>query len=437
MTRPLVCLFLFLAIFYAGTAYPQPKVYIDINAPGFRSFPLAIAEFKNLGLDQDSLQITKKLSQVLSNDLEMSGLFRLVDPVLFLEDPRKAGLTVKEIDFRDWSAIGVEGLVKGGIYIRGQELKTEFRLFDVFQQTQIVGVRYSGNLEDWRRMAHKFANEVIARLTGEEGVFDTRIAFVADVGKAKEIFVADYDGHNLKGITKNGSLNLSPSWDPTGDRILFTSYISGNPDLYLTSVYGGTPTRVARWDGLNLGGQWSPATNRIALTLTKDGNPEIYTMNPDGSGLKRLSNHYGVDVSPVWSPDGKQLAFVSDRAGSPQIYIMSADGSGARRLTFEGRYNASPAWSPRGDKIAFSGTADGSFNIFIINTDGSGLTRLTHGDADDLNPSFSPDGRYIIYSSKRAGKSRLYIVSIFGGNARRIEVPVENAMRPVWSPRLK
>ncbi|MEE8448401.1 MAG: Tol-Pal system beta propeller repeat protein TolB, partial [Thermodesulfobacteriota bacterium] len=370
-------LLLISVMFFNGLAFGQPKVYLDITSPSFRRLPLAIAEFKNLGLGYDVQGLRKKIQEVISNDLEMSGLFQLLDPALFLEDPRRAGITKNQTDFRDWSAIGAEALVKGGLYIRNQELKAEFRLYDVYRHNQISGVRYSGILSDWRRMAHKFANEIIATFTGEKGIFDTKIAFVGEVGKAKEIFIMDYDGYNVRRLTHNDSISVIPSWSPDGEKLLFTSYVSGNPDLYLAGLDGGKVIRLSRWPGLNLGGRWSAPANRIVLTLTKDGNPEVYTMKVDGSDLRRLTNHWGIDVSTHWSPDGKQLAFVSDRSGRPQIYIMKANGSKARRLTFKGRYNASPVWSPRGDKIAFTGVSKGRFSLFLINTVGSGLVQLT------------------------------------------------------------
>lgn len=440
MTRKSRAAALFLAaglIFFTNLSWAQPKIYIDITSPTFRRLPLAIAEFKNLGLGYDAKGLAKKMPEVLSRDLEMSGLFQILDPVLFLEDPRRAGITKEEIDFRDWSAIGAEALVKAGLYIRDEELKVEFRLFDVFRQSQITGVRYTGVVDDWRRMAHRIANEIIARFTGEEGVFDTRIAFVARQGPAREIYIMDYDGFSLRPLTRNGSINVSPSWWGNGDRVLFTSYMRGNPDLYLASLDGASQVRLSGWPGLNLGAQWSAAAKKIALVLTKDGNSEIYTMNQDGTSLVRLTNHWAIDVSPSWSPDGKEIAFVSDRSGSPQIYIMKSDGTGLRRLTFEGRYNASPAWSPRGDKIAFPGMVEGRFNLFTINPDGSGLARLTSGANDDQGPSFSPDGRFIVYSSKKGDKSSLYIVHASGGAPRRIEINVADASRPVWSPRLR
>ena len=418
-----------------GVGAEQPKVYLDIYSPAIRRFPIALPEFKDMGADRNVSQMAKGVPEVLGNDLELTGLFRILDPILFLEDP-KAGITKEETDFSAWMAIGAEALVKGGIYLKGDELKIEFRLFDVFQQRQITGVRYNGSPQEWRRMAHKFANEIMYRLTGEEGAFDTMISFVGDVGGAKEIFVMDYDGYNLKRLTRTGSINLSPSWSPEGDKLLFTSYMSGNPDLYLLNLRGGDMTRLAGFAGLNIGGRWSPKGDKITLTLTKDGNPDIYTMKPDGSGLKRLTNHWGIDVSSVFSPDGKQIAFVSDRSGSPQVYIMNADGSNVRRLTFEGNYNTTPVWSPRGDKVAFTGGGDGGFSIFLINPDGTGLVRLTDGSADDRYPSFSPDGRFIVYSSRRGGKSRLYIVNVNGSYKKRIEVPLD-ASHPSWSPRLK
>ncbi len=435
MRRLLIIIWLVLPL---GVAWAQqPKVYLDIYSPAFRRFPIAITELKDSGSTGDVDQVRKGIVEVLGNDLEISGLFRILDPILFLEDPKRAGITKDKINFTDWVAINAEALVKGGVQLKGEDLKIEFRLFDVFRQRQIIGVRYTGSKDDWRRMTHKFANEIIARFTGEAGVFDTMLTFIGTVGDAKEIFIMDYDGYGLRRLTKTGSINISPNWSPDGKNILFTSYLRGSPDLYLLRLEEGKLLRVAGFPGLNLAADWSPKGDKIALTLTKDGNAEIYVMNADGSGMKRLTDHWAIDISPTWSPDAKSIAFVSDRSGSPQIYIISAKGGKPRRITFQGRYNASPAWSPRGDKIAFSGSFNGRFGILLINPDGTGLTRLTHSDADDRYPSFSPDGRYIAFSSKKGGKSRLYIASVNGSLQRRIEIPLDHASHPAWSPRLR
>jgi TolB protein len=216
---------------------------------------------------------------------------------------------------------------------------------------------------DERRMANRFADEVIATFTGERGPFDSQIAFLSTrAGRFKNVYVMAADGEDVRRVTDENTLNLSPSWAPDARSLILTSFRSGNPDLYSVGLNRGAWSRLSALRGLNLGGHWSPDGRQIAVTLEFDGNPEVAILNPDGSIARRLTDHWAVDVSASWSPDGTQLVFCSDRAGSPQIYVMGADGSGVRRISNAGRYNTSPAWAPKGDRIAYATRADGAIS---------------------------------------------------------------------------
>jgi len=407
---------------------------IDVTHPG-ALYPIAIPKFKNLDGKPDPYNISGKMAEIISNDLAFTGLFRILDPASFLEDPQKSGITADDIDFQSWLVIGAQGLVKGGFSQKGGEIIIEARLFDVTQATTLVGRRYVGTKETLRKIAHKFANQIYYTLTGELGIFETKIAFVKAEGKQKEIYIMDYDGYNESRFSYHGAITLSPRWSPDGNWIMFTSYRGGRANLILKDLgtrkeYLASPYQ----QDLNLSPAWSPDGTEIALTLKKDGNPEIYVMDRQGKSVRRLTNDRGIDVSPTWSPDGQRIAFVSNRSGSPQIYIMDRFGRNVQRITFEGSYNSEPDWSPRGDKIVYSSQKENGFQICTINPDGTGNIQLTWEGSNE-SPKWSPDGRHIIFTSTRAGGKQLFAMLANGTNVRQLTKGGIN-FSPSWSPSL-
>ncbi|OGL39217.1 MAG: Tol-Pal system beta propeller repeat protein TolB [Candidatus Schekmanbacteria bacterium GWA2_38_11] len=413
------------------------KVYIDINSPSLRKFPIAISEFKNMGNVKEQEKLDKILRGTLSSDLEFSGFFALIDPKNFSQSAAEEGITGQEINFRKWALTGAELLIKGGLTQKGDSIAVEARLFDTAQGQFITGKRYSGKIDDLRKMAHKFANEILLKLSGTEGVFETKIAFVSNEGGNKEIYVMDYDGYNIRKLTSNKSINLAPNWSPDGKKLIYASFKSKYPKLYLLDLFLYKESNLLNRKGLTLGGSWCKVNNKIAVSLSTDGNSEIYSMKPDGSNLKRLTDNFAIDVSPSWSPDGKWLAFTSSRSGTPQIYVMDSEGKNLRRLSFEGNYNASPSWSPKGDKIAFTSQQNGLFDIFVINADGSELRRLTYNSGNNESPSWSPDGRFIAFSSNRNGRSKIFIMNADGSNQKLVGSTKGDETNPSWAPVLE
>jgi TolB protein len=413
---------------------PAPAiVYLDVDQPK-ALFPIAIAQFKNLDGNPDILNVAKNMESVISWDLEFTGLFKILDPAGFLEDPKNAGLTAEDINFQNWSTIGAQGLVKGGFTRKGKEVIIEGRLFDVLAARFLVGRRYIGSEETQRRIAHKFANLIYSTLTGEEGLFETRLAFVKEENKQKEVYLMDFDGFNEKRFSFHGSLALSPRWSPDGNWIAFTTYKGGNPNLYIKDLVSHKEILISRSPGLNISPAWSPDGTELAVTMSKDGNPEIYTVDRQGKVLRKLTDSGAIDVSPTWAPGGNTLAFVSDRDGSPQIFTMDKNGGNVKRITFEGKYNSEPDWSPRGDKIVYSSRRDGGFQICLINPDGTGEIQLTAG-GDNESPKWSPDGRHIVYSSTRAGGRQIFSMLANGTNVKQLTKKGKN-YSPSWSPPL-
>ncbi|NWF56408.1 MAG: Tol-Pal system beta propeller repeat protein TolB [Syntrophaceae bacterium] len=426
------------------------KVYIDIRSPSFRKFPLAIFPFQSLLPTNREMQLGERATEILKNDLDISGFFTLIAPSEGAEktglpaaggDPSakpgedRLGAGPQPLNFQPWANLGAEALVVGNLFYRDGSLTLEARLYDVVKKELIVGKRYVGEITDLSRMVHRFADEIIYALTGEQGFFQTKIIFVSQAGGFKELYMMDYDGRNVFPITNHKSTCLSPRVSPDGRWVLFTSYKFGNPDLFLKDLQTGEEKRISSHPGLNISPAWSPDGKRIALTLSKDGNSEIYAMNPDGSGLTRLTNHPDIDVSPTWSPDGQRIAFVSSRGGTPQIYVMSANGQNVQRLTFEGNYNTHPAWSPRGERIAFDASMGGGRNICLMNSDGSDLRVLTANMGQCEMPSWSPDGRHLVFSATRDGDPRIFLMNAEGTRIKRLTFQKGSDTYPYWVPR--
>ena len=402
------------------------RVYIDIDSPSLPKFPIAITDFY-CPVDREGHSIW--FPDQLGKLLKLTGYFQVIDKKAFL-DTGTGG-----IRFADWTAIGAESLVKGAVRNEGNILSSDFHLFDVTQGKSLVFKRYTGTARDKRAMVMRFASEIMLALTGEAGVFDTRIAFAGKKGKNSEIFTINFDGTDLTRLTNYRALSILPHWSPDGRRISFTSYKRGNPDLFVIEARGGPDHLLSNESGLNLCGPWSSDGRSLLVTLSRDGNEELYVFNQLNGKKYRLTNDTSIDVSPCWSPDGTKVAFVSNRSGSPQIYVMDANGYNVKRITYEGNYNTSPRWSPKGDKIVFEGMRGGNFQILTMNPEGGQLTQLTGSGRND-SPSWSPDGRYIAFVSTTGGKSRLCIMNSNGSNFRIIHSGMDKYMYPNWSPHL-
>jgi len=411
---------------------------IEIEGASFRPFPIAVPDFKPRS--GDSADLGRELAAVLRDDLAMSGLFQVLDPRSFIASPEREGVTVGTIAFPAWLNVGADGLVKVLIDKNGSTLGVEVHAFDVVRGREIFKQQFDSAGQP-RRLAHRIADALINHYTGEKGLFLSRIAYVERRGRSKDICVMDVDGHNASCVVRNNFINLLPAWDGAG-ALLFTSYLSGNTDLFRVDLGSGAVTPVSQTPGLNTGASVAPDGRRVALTLSKDGNSEIYVVDRDGKNPRRLTNEpWAIDSSPAWSPDGKQIAFVSDRTGNPQLYVMDADGGNQRRLTFQGNYNQTPAWSPRGDRIAFTARDERNvFDVFTIEVAGGRVQRITQDQGNNEEPSWAPNGRLLAFSSDRQGAKAIWLADPQGNNQRRISQQSAACLAPAWSsllPELK
>lgn len=426
-----VCLFL-------GGAGKADALTIDITKAGLDPLPIAIPEFVEVtgpDLAKKGSELGRGITSVVTADLERSGLFRPLNPKSFIPDPVNVWRLRQSPRFRDWRLLGAETLVTGAVQVQGVRLVADFYLYDVFQGRPVGrGKRFTARVRDWRHIAHRIADEIYSRLTGEKGYFASRIAFVAKKDGKKWTALMDQDGANLVGLAKEGDLVLTPRFSPNGESLFYLSYETGTPRIFQWELYTGKKKLLAGFPGLNSAPAWSPDGEKMAMTLTKDGNAEIYLMDLKDRSLTRLTHNRAIDTSPSFSPKGDKIVFNSNRGGSPQLYVMDVDGSDVERITFEGRYNAAPVWSPRGDQIAFVMGGGGRFKIAVIDPKGRRVRALTDSWMDE-SPVWSPNGRVILFSRQRGDETQLYTIDVTGHNERRVRLPDGiQGSDPSWSP---
>lgn len=400
-------------------SFAEAKVYIDISSPAIKKVPVAISEFTGpQGGD---------ISGVIRDDLDFTGIFLCLDRNSFLEAPSQP------FDQRNWSVIGADAVVKGKVTASEKELTAEVFLFDVASGRDIFRKEYQADASLLRPLAHAIANDIYRQMTGESGMFRTRIAFVERKAGQDGLYLADWDGRRERGLGIRGSVLLSLHWSRDGSRLLYSAERYRQWGIYLINFKKMTEEKVFSSKGTNIAGDFSSNADEIMFSSSRTGTPNLYVYNIRTLKLSRLTSSRGIDVSPSLSPDGSQVCFVSDRHGTPQLFIMNRNGHNVRRLTFNGSYNTSPSWSPKGDRIAFSGRQGSRNQIFIIAPDGTGLTQLT-GKGNNEDPSFSPDGRYIVFSSDRDGEKGVYIMRSTGEAQKRISPKGVRSFGPRWSP---
>ncbi|TRD21664.1 Tol-Pal system beta propeller repeat protein TolB [Palleronia caenipelagi] len=383
---------------------------------------------------------TSQISDLIAEDLVGTGLFRRIGSEAFIAPVTEFSPSVT---YANWKAINAQALITGAVSADGAGgLTVQFRLFDVFSEAPLgQGLQLQGTEAGWRRLAHKVADAIYGRITGESGYFDSRVVFVSEQGpknaRQKRLAVMDYDGANVQYLTDASSLVLAPRFSQDGNRVLYTSYESGFPQIYQMTV-GATnkvPLPVPA-DGMSFAPRYAPDGNTVVFSAAINGNTDLYRLRPGGQA-ERLTSAPSIETAPSYSPDGSQIVFESDRSGTPQLYVMPASGGEAQRISFgAGRYGT-PVWSPRGDLIAFTKQNDGRFHIGVMRTDGSNERLLTASFLDE-GPTWAPNGRVLMFTRESAGANgqpALYSVDVSGRNLRKVPTP-SAASDPAWSPLL-
>lgn len=432
-------------------------LYIKITEGNVKRSLMALPPFQFVGSPktaQSGVRVGKELYDVFRNDMDVSGYFEFIKSDAFLEDTSKVGLKPAPgepggFNFASWKQIGTEFLVRVGYRVLDGDLVVDAYTYYVPQAKLVLGKTYRAKSSDVRTVAHTFANDLVKAVTGQKGMFTTKLVVSRSTRPSqKEIFVMDWDGANATQVSNHKSISLSPTWSPDGKSIAYSSFAyhpkkkSRNLDLFTFELQSARRYLVSYRTGINSGANYCPDNKHLLLTISQNQNPDIYKMSIDGNSLTRLTTGRNgeMNVEPAMSPDGSKVAFSSTRSGRPMIYIMNSDGTGATRVTFAGDYNSTPAWSPDGKKIAFAAMDKTHFDIFIMNSDGTNMARLTSAKksngkmANNEDPSFSPDGRHILFRSDRTGKYQLYLVSLDGENEHRITFDQHEYFKPRWSP---
>ncbi|MGE5343564.1 MAG: Tol-Pal system beta propeller repeat protein TolB [Candidatus Omnitrophota bacterium] len=410
-----------------SSLHAQQEVTIHITE-GVPLVPVAIPEFTVKTNSPAAQTIKSEIYDTLCNDLQYSRVFKLIPKDYYSYIPK---FTPDNIRFKDWASIQANILIVGEI-----DAPTENRIvfsmnvYDVQSEKFIFSRNFGGEKEFTRLIAHRGSDEMM-KYFGEKPIFTTKLVFVSSRDGNNEVYVMDYDGARQKRITFNNFLDMLPSWSSDNEKILYTSYKQGTPDLLMYNLFTGkTETLASR--GTNYSADWSPEADRIVYTSTRSGNAEIYVRDMKTGKEKQLT--FGkviINSTPSWSPNGQEIVFTSQRSGTPQIYLMDAEGTNVRRITLQGGYHDSPVWSPDGTRIAYVSRIESRFDIYVFTIKDNTIYKLTESAGRNENPTWSPDGRHIIFASNRTGAYHLYSVDYDGTNLKQLTFHGENKM-PKW-----
>ncbi|WP_350335160.1 Tol-Pal system beta propeller repeat protein TolB [Coralliovum pocilloporae] len=429
--------FLSLAVVVGLATFSNPAqavLKLQITEGVVEPLPIALPNFIGAGGDA---QVGQDITEVITSNLQRSGLFRPIDPQAFIS--RDAGPD-RTPQFQNWRVLEAQALVVGKITSQPDgRLKAEFRLWDVFAGQQMLGQQFFTPQSNWRRLAHIISDAIYERLTGEKGYFDTRIVFVSEDGpkdkRVKRLAIMDQDGANVRYLTNGNDLVLTPRFSPSRQEVTYMSFGNDRPRVYLLNIETGQREVVGNFPGMTFAPRFSPDGHKVIMSLQQEGNANIFTMDLRSRRTTRLTNSASIDTGPSYSPDGRQIVFESDRGGSQQLYVMNADGSNQRRISFGDGSYSTPVWSPRGDLIAFTKRSGGQFLIGVMKTDGSGERILTEGYHNE-GPTWAPNGRVLMFFRDIPGPNggpRLWSIDLTGRNELRMDTSTF-ASDPAWSP---
>jgi TolB protein len=406
-----------------GLALPAfAQFRVEVTGVGLTQLPIAIVPFRG---EADAPQ---KLAAIIAADLERSGQFRPVDA---------AGAALDETsrpDVSPWRQKGADSLAVGSVNrLADGRWDVRFRLWDVVRGQDQGGQSYAVATGDLRMAAHKIADFIYEKLTGEKGIFSTRIAYVTKAGPRYNLWVADADGENAQSALASPEPIISPAWSANGGQLAYVSFESRKPVVYVHDVQSGRRRLVANFRGSNSAPAWSPDGRTLAVTLTRDGGSQLYTISANGGEAQRLTQSSGIDTEPIYSADGRSIYFVSDRGGAPQIYRMGASGGDPQRVTFTGSYNISPALSPDGRWLAYISRINGNFKLQVMELAGGNVQSVTDTIADE-SPSFAPNGRLIVYATRQGGREALMTTTLDGKIKARLAGQGGDIREPDWGP---
>jgi TolB protein len=400
------------------------RVYLDITAQDVRKVVVAVPWFAGPAAPAGDEKEGRPMAELLGRGLAFHGFIEILDP-------QKYGGRNEA----DWKALGVDYVVLSKFETAGSGMMIEGRLLDVREDKMMSGRRYRGESNQRDDMVLRLCDSLIEEFTGEPGISRSRLSYVSDGTGRKEAYLADALGLGHRQVTRHQHLVVTPRISPDGNYMAYSSYHTGNQNLYLTDLRQGKVTNaISRRRGMNMASAWSADGKSMIATLSKDGSPDLYLLDRDGQIKERLTTGAAINVSASWSPDGNSIVFVSDRSGTPQVYLMNLKTRDTQRLTFEGNENTEPAWSPKGDLIAFSSRKDGQYHIFTMNPSNPGsLQQITTGWGDFESPTWSPDGKQIAFSRRGESKKQIWVMLKDGREMRLLYDVKGNQSYPQWS----
>ncbi|NBX82705.1 hypothetical protein EBQ90_06410 [bacterium] len=466
MEKTMKQIFIFLLLMFSFLS--QGEIYLSVTGAGVRRAKLAVGDVRPLSPPGDST-LASKLRNQLSSDLELMNIFEFVPDSAAITADKESG---SDMDYSKWSSLGTSFAIRLGYRVEGEKLTLDAGFYDIPGQKKIFSQSYQSKVTNISRIVHELAETILKSLTGEKGLFKSRILMVChDLGRkrspSKEVYIADSDGSNLLALTADGTLSLSPTWMNDGTHITYTQFeflISRGirkrgAVLKKHNLASGSRSVLYYKDGMNSGASWSSNGNRGVITMSFTGRPELYFISPSGGAepeplsrnlqLKTLSQstpqavnpNLLFDVEAQWSPTGKELVFSSARTGNPMIYVADLSTQLMRQITFAGKYNATPAWSPKGDKILFAAqrAPNGNFDIYSIEPSGNNLARITVGDQvgrkiNHENPTWAPTGRHFAIASNEGGHYAIYVMTEDGALKRKISPEGKECKSPSWGP---
>lgn len=395
---------------------------VEVTGVGLTQLPIAVAAFRG------EAQTPQKISAIVLADLERSGQFRAVDA---------SGVALDESvrpDVALWRQKSADSLAAGSVTrLPDGRFDVRFRLWDVVKGQDLGGQSFVVTQGDLRLVAHRIADFIYEKLTGERGIFSTRIAYVTKTGPRYSLWVADADGENAQSALSSPEPIISPAWAPTGGQLAYVSFESRKPVVYVHDVASGRRRLIANFRGSNSAPSWAPDGRTLAVTLSRDGGSQLYTIDANGGEPRRLMQSSGIDTEPVFSSDGRNIYFVSDRGGAPQIYKVPVAGGNAERVTFTGSYNISPSISPDGRWLAYISRVGGAFKLHAMDLSSGSVKALTDTSADE-NPSFAPNGRLIVYATQQQGREALMTTTLDGKIKARLAGQAGDIREPDWGP---